>query len=133
MCSWCGCPLHARILARVPARGLAGLADAPTIAANPQAGARGVNDPKTVDIAARVLAGEVPAGARLIRWLEDDDPRGAAVLAQLYPHTGRARVVAAPLLPLSLATGAKCMGHEARAAAPGLVVDSQHKVRPVSQ
>jgi len=77
----------------VPARGLAGLADAPTIAANPQAGARGVNDPKTVDIAAHVLAGEVPAGARLIRWLEDDDPRGAAVLAQLYPHTGRARVV----------------------------------------
>lgn len=47
----------------------------------------------TPDIAARVLAGEVPAGARLIRWLEDDDPRGACALSALYPHTGRARVV----------------------------------------
>ena len=44
-------------------------------------------------MAERVLAREVAAGARLIRWLEDDDPRGAEVLAQLYPHTGRARVV----------------------------------------
>ena len=32
-------------------------------------------------MADRVLAREVAAGARLIRWLEDDDPRGAAVSA----------------------------------------------------
>lgn len=49
--------------------------------------------PDSDDIARRVLSGEVPAGARLIRWLEDDDPRGSAALSSLYPHTGRARVV----------------------------------------
>jgi LAO/AO transport system kinase len=45
------------------------------------------------DLLARVLAGDVGAGARLIRWLEDADPRGATVLAGIYPHTGRAHVV----------------------------------------
>ncbi len=44
-------------------------------------------------IAERVLAGEVAAGARLIRWLENGDPRGAESLACIYPHTRRARVV----------------------------------------
>ena len=45
------------------------------------------------DVANRLLAGEVAAGARAIRWLDDRDPRGAEVLAAIYPHTGRAQVV----------------------------------------
>ncbi|GLV30689.1 methylmalonyl Co-A mutase-associated GTPase MeaB [Sphingobium sp. TomTYG75] len=45
------------------------------------------------DIADRLLAGEVAAGARAIRWLDDRDPRGAQVLAAIYPHTGRAQLV----------------------------------------
>ena len=42
---------------------------------------------------AGVLAGQVAAGARLIRWLEDGDPRGRAALGAIYPHTGRAHLV----------------------------------------
>ena len=45
------------------------------------------------DVADRLLAGEVAAGARAIRWLDDRDPRGAEVLAAIYPQTGRAQVV----------------------------------------
>ena len=45
------------------------------------------------DIADRLLAGEVAAGARAIRWLDDRDPRVAEVLAAIYPHTGRAQLV----------------------------------------
>lgn len=45
------------------------------------------------DVADRLLAGEVAAGARAIRWLDDRDPRGAQVLAAIYPHTGRAQLV----------------------------------------
>jgi LAO/AO transport system kinase len=41
----------------------------------------------------RVLAGEVAAGARVIRWLEDGDPRGLEALRTIYPHTGRAHVI----------------------------------------
>ena len=41
----------------------------------------------------RVLAGEIAAGARLIRWLEDGDPRGISALAAIYPHTGQAHVI----------------------------------------
>lgn len=44
-------------------------------------------------VADRLLAGEVAAGARAIRWLDDRDPRGAQVLAAIYPHTGRAQLV----------------------------------------
>jgi LAO/AO transport system kinase len=40
-----------------------------------------------------VLEARVAAGARLIRWLEDADPRGRAVFRELYPHAGRAQVV----------------------------------------
>ena len=47
----------------------------------------------SVDVVAGVLAGQVAAGARLIRWLEDDDPRGRVALGQVYPHTGRAHLV----------------------------------------
>ena len=45
------------------------------------------------DVANRLLTGEVAAGARAIRWLDDRDPRGAELLAAIYPHTGRAQVV----------------------------------------
>lgn len=45
------------------------------------------------EVAERLLAGEIAAGARAVRWLDDRDPRGAEVLAAIYPHTGRAQVV----------------------------------------
>jgi hypothetical protein len=40
-----------------------------------------------------VLAGEIAAGARLIRWLEDADERGRDALRALYRRTGRAHLV----------------------------------------
>jgi LAO/AO transport system kinase len=43
--------------------------------------------------AAAVLAGDVAAGARLIRWLEDGEPRGRALLRELFTHTGRAHLI----------------------------------------
>ena len=48
---------------------------------------------RAAEVADRLLAGEVAAGARAIRWLDDRDPRGAQVLAAIYPKTGRAQVV----------------------------------------
>lgn len=45
------------------------------------------------DIAEGVLKGFVGAGARAIRWLDDGDPRGAAVMARIFPQTGRAQIV----------------------------------------
>jgi len=45
------------------------------------------------DIAQRLLAGDIAAGARAIRWLDDRDPRGAALLAAIFGHSGRAQVV----------------------------------------
>ena len=50
-----------------------------------------LHDPALVS--ARLLAGDIAAGARAIRWLDDRDPRGTAVMAEIYPHTGRAQVV----------------------------------------
>ena len=44
-------------------------------------------------IARGVLAREIGAGARLIRWLEEGDPRGREALAAVYPHTGRAHLI----------------------------------------
>ena len=44
-------------------------------------------------IAAGVLAREIGAGARLIRWLEESDPRGRDALALIDPHTGRAHLI----------------------------------------
>ena len=44
-------------------------------------------------IAAGVLAREIGAGARLIRWLEEGDPRGRDALAAIYPHTGHAHLI----------------------------------------
>jgi LAO/AO transport system kinase len=43
--------------------------------------------------AAAILRGEVRAGARLMRMLDDRVPGATAVLRLLYPHTGRARVI----------------------------------------
>lgn len=45
------------------------------------------------DYAARLLGGDVAAGARVIRWLDDADPRGPSVLSAISAHTGRAHVV----------------------------------------
>lgn len=45
------------------------------------------------DIAQRLLAGEIAAGARAIRWLDDRDRRGSTLLSEIYPHTGKAQVV----------------------------------------
>ena len=45
------------------------------------------------EIAADLLAGKQAAGARAIRWLDDRDPRGAGVLREIFPHTGRAHIV----------------------------------------
>jgi LAO/AO transport system kinase len=46
-----------------------------------------------VELATRVAAGDRRALARLITWIEDDDPRAHAALAVLYPLTGRAHIV----------------------------------------
>ncbi|HWM87157.1 MAG TPA: methylmalonyl Co-A mutase-associated GTPase MeaB [Kofleriaceae bacterium] len=45
------------------------------------------------DRTARVLAGDVRAGARLMRDLDDRRPDAMAELKQLYAHTGRAAVI----------------------------------------
>lgn len=45
------------------------------------------------EIAERVLEGHVASGARVIRWLEDAEPRGIEALKVLYPKSGRAHIV----------------------------------------
>jgi LAO/AO transport system kinase len=45
------------------------------------------------DLGQDVLAGKIAAGARAIRWLDDGDPRGGALLRSIYAATGRAHVV----------------------------------------
>lgn len=49
--------------------------------------------------AARVLAGDVRAAARLMRDLDDEVPGAVEVLKRLYPHTGRASIVGVTGLP----------------------------------
>jgi len=44
-------------------------------------------------IAQRIRAGDTRLGARLMRCLDDGQPEAFAVLAELYPHGGRARRV----------------------------------------
>ncbi|MEI6663224.1 MAG: methylmalonyl Co-A mutase-associated GTPase MeaB [Actinomycetes bacterium] len=44
-------------------------------------------------LAERLLAGDRRALARAISLVEDDDPRGWALVSEVYPHTGRARMV----------------------------------------
>jgi LAO/AO transport system kinase len=46
-----------------------------------------------MELAAQLLAGNVAAGARAIRWLDDADPRGRDVLARIFAATGRAHIV----------------------------------------
>lgn len=45
------------------------------------------------DIVAGVLNGEIAAGARAIRWLDDRDHRGTAVVRQIFSATGRAQII----------------------------------------
>ncbi|MBC7357582.1 MAG: methylmalonyl Co-A mutase-associated GTPase MeaB [Desulfacinum sp.] len=45
------------------------------------------------DYAKEVLEGSPRAAARLISWLEDEDPRALEHMERLHPHTGRAYVV----------------------------------------
>ena len=45
------------------------------------------------DLAERVASGDIRAAARLMRWLDDGDPRGDAVYARLHPRMGNARRV----------------------------------------
>ena len=49
--------------------------------------------PAVADLASRVLAGEHRAAARLITLIESGDPAAGPLLAELFPHTGRAMVV----------------------------------------
>ncbi len=44
-------------------------------------------------MADQVRSGDVRAAARLMRWMDDEDPRAWPVLAALFPFTGQARVV----------------------------------------
>ncbi|HEV2771695.1 MAG TPA: methylmalonyl Co-A mutase-associated GTPase MeaB [Thermoleophilaceae bacterium] len=45
------------------------------------------------DLADRLLAGDKRALARAISLVEDDDPEGWALVQEVYPRTGRAKVV----------------------------------------
>lgn len=52
--------------------------------------------PETLDddaFAARVLAGDVRAAARLMRFIDDRHPRAVPILKRLHPHAGRAHVI----------------------------------------
>ncbi|MFN0061765.1 MAG: methylmalonyl Co-A mutase-associated GTPase MeaB [Myxococcaceae bacterium] len=44
-------------------------------------------------LAERVLQGEIRAASRLMRWAEEGLPQATPELRQLFPHTGRARVI----------------------------------------
>jgi LAO/AO transport system kinase len=46
-----------------------------------------------MEVARELLSGRIAAGARAIRWLDDEDPRGVAVLREIFPHTGRAHLI----------------------------------------
>lgn len=46
-----------------------------------------------MDVAAELLAGNVAAGARAIRWLDDRDARGRDLVRQIFSATGRAHIV----------------------------------------
>lgn len=46
-----------------------------------------------MEIAERVLQGDRLALARLLSWLENDQPRGRAALDALFPHTGKAHII----------------------------------------
>ncbi len=46
-----------------------------------------------MEVAAALVKGNVAAGARAMRWLDDRDPRGADVVSAVIGHTGGAHVV----------------------------------------
>lgn len=45
------------------------------------------------DLSKQLLGGNIAAGARAIRWLDDGDSRGADVLSMIFPHTGCAHLI----------------------------------------
>ena len=46
-----------------------------------------------MELAARVIKGDIQAAARLITLIEDEAPDALAALESLYPHTGKAYIV----------------------------------------
>jgi LAO/AO transport system kinase len=48
---------------------------------------------KTASLSERLLAGDKRALARAITLIESDDPAGWELVREVYPHTGRARIV----------------------------------------
>ena len=54
---------------------------------------QGLTPERAAELARRVEAGEVRAGARLMRLLDDRIPGAELALRQLYPATGRARII----------------------------------------
>ncbi|MCK4863109.1 MAG: methylmalonyl Co-A mutase-associated GTPase MeaB [Dehalococcoidales bacterium] len=46
-----------------------------------------------MELASKVLAGDVQAAARLISWLEDESPDALAEMDNIYPHIGQAYIV----------------------------------------
>ncbi|AIG28733.1 methylmalonyl Co-A mutase-associated GTPase MeaB [Brevibacillus laterosporus] len=44
-------------------------------------------------ITKRILAGDVRAAARAITWIEDGFPEKGQVLQEIFPHTGKARLI----------------------------------------
>jgi LAO/AO transport system kinase len=45
------------------------------------------------DLFDKLIAGEVRATARLLRWIDDGLPEARAYLKRLYPHTGKATII----------------------------------------
>lgn len=56
-------------------------------------GTDGTIDAAVSPLADKALRGDPLSGARLIRYLEENDPRGVCGLKLLYPHTGRAFIL----------------------------------------
>ncbi|MEA2467566.1 MAG: GTPase [Thermoleophilaceae bacterium] len=50
-------------------------------------------EPKQGPLAERLLAGDKRALARGITLVENDDPAGWALVREVYPHTGKARII----------------------------------------
>ncbi|MEE8618585.1 MAG: nucleoside-triphosphatase, partial [Dehalococcoidales bacterium] len=46
-----------------------------------------------MELANKILEGDVRAAARLMRGIEDGAPNAVEELSSLYPHTGRAHIV----------------------------------------
>jgi LAO/AO transport system kinase len=46
-----------------------------------------------MNVADELLTGNVLAGGRAIRWLDDGDPRGAQVVSAIFARTGRAHII----------------------------------------